>query len=100
MAPFREIFEKYNMNVQWDSKTKSVTATSKDRLTTIKLAEDDMYGYVNDKKVKLTQTPFQFDGVLYVNLRFISESLGAHVEYIKKPLSVYITFPDAEKSDK
>ncbi|GIO70271.1 stalk domain-containing protein [Paenibacillus cookii] len=41
MAPFREIFEKYNMNVQWDSKTKSVTATSKDRLTTIKLAEDD-----------------------------------------------------------
>lgn len=97
MVPFRDIFARYDMEVKWDNAQKTVTASSKDGSNVIKLTQDSNDGYVNNKKYNLTQSPALVNGVLYVNLRFISESIGAKVNYDKPSLSVYITLPKAAK---
>lgn len=82
MVPFRQIFEALGMGVEWNNETKSVTAT-KDDLTII-MTSDSFKARVNDKEFTLTQTPFVTpEGILYVNLRFISEAAGASVSWDK-----------------
>ncbi|WP_286892189.1 copper amine oxidase N-terminal domain-containing protein [Thermobacillus sp.] len=94
MVPFRQLFEAYGAEVIWQPGTKTITAT-KDG-TTIKITIDSQTAYVNDEEVKLTQSPFTSkykDGNMYtfVNLRFISEALGAVVTFTKEPVpTVYI----------
>lgn len=95
-VPFRPIFEKFNMNVYWDQETKSVTASGRDM--TIVLTQDAYYALVNGKKQKLLSPPF-FDPdrqILYVNLRFIAETLGAKVTWVKKGTNaaIYIEASD------
>ncbi|MGW8440976.1 copper amine oxidase N-terminal domain-containing protein [Paenibacillus sp. S33] len=97
MVPFRDIFARYDMEVKWDNAQKTVTASSKDGSNVIKLTQDSNDGYVNNKKYNLTQSPALVNGVLYVNLRFISESIGAKVNYDKPSLSIHITLPKAAK---
>ncbi|WP_425320415.1 copper amine oxidase N-terminal domain-containing protein [Paenibacillus physcomitrellae] len=89
MVPFRQIFESLGMNVNWDSKTKNIIATKAD--LTIKMTLDSFKATVNNKEFILTQTPFDSpDGIVYVNLRFISEAVGATVSWdnVKKIASI------------
>ncbi|GMK47007.1 hypothetical protein PghCCS26_41360 [Paenibacillus glycanilyticus] len=80
MVPFREIFEALEMSVKWDNTTKTVIA-SKEGIT-IKMTADDLGARVNNAQYKLTQTPFITpEGLLYVNLRFIGEAVGAEVSW-------------------
>ncbi|MCP3744678.1 copper amine oxidase N-terminal domain-containing protein [Paenibacillus sp. A3M_27_13] len=97
MVPFREIFEQYDMKVSWDNTSKTVTASSQDGSTVIKLSQDNKTAYVNGKSYSLSQTPFLGENILYVNLRFISESIGAKVNYDKPALSIHITLPKTAK---
>jgi len=94
MVPFREIFEKYDMKVSWDNINKTVTASSQDGATVIKLSENKTTAFVNGKSFALSQTPFLGGNTLYVNLRFISESIGATVNFDKPSLSIHIVFPE------
>lgn len=95
LVPMRPIFEAYGMTVEWDNNTKSVTATKGE--TTIKLTHNSYDAYLNGKVVKLSQVPTlePTRKTFYVNLRFISESLGAAVVWNKTTddASVNITFP-------
>ncbi|QUL55679.1 copper amine oxidase N-terminal domain-containing protein [Paenibacillus tritici] len=80
MVPFRKIFESLNMNVHWDSKTKNITA--KNTGVTIQMTLDTLKATVNDKEFTLTQTPFNTpEGTVYVNLRFISQAVGATISW-------------------
>ena len=80
MVPFRQIFESLNMNVNWDSQTKGITAQTTG--LTIKMTLDSLKATVNDKEFTLTQTPFDSpEGTVYVNLRFISEAVGATIAW-------------------
>lgn len=80
MVPFRQIFESLNMNVNWDSQTKGITAQTTG--LTIKMTLDSLKATVNDKEFRLTQTPFDSpEGTVYVNLRFISEAVGATIAW-------------------
>ncbi|MGW8957119.1 copper amine oxidase N-terminal domain-containing protein [Paenibacillus sp. NPDC055715] len=97
MVPFREIFARYGMEVKWDNAQKTVTASSKDGSTVIKLTQDSNDGYVNNKKYNLTQSPALSGGVFFVNLRFISEAIGAKVNYDKPSLTIHITLPKVSK---
>lgn len=94
LVPMRPIFEKYGMNVEWDNNTKTVTA-SKDE-TTIQLTHNSYDAYLNGKKVTLNQVPTlePTSNIFYVNLRFISEALGATASWTKtdKEASIYIDF--------
>lgn len=94
LAPFRQLFEAYSAEVQWDSVTKTVTAKKDD--TIIKITMESFQAWVNDKEYKLTQAPFVAEGTAYVNLRFVSEALGATVNYNKKENVVSIDWVDVE----
>jgi alpha-tubulin suppressor-like RCC1 family protein len=84
MVPFRGIFQAFNMNVDWNQQTRSVTAV-KDGLS-ITMTPGSRTAYVNGDAVTLTEAPrVNRDGLLLVNLRFISETLGAKVDYAKLP---------------
>nr|WP_275098080.1 copper amine oxidase N-terminal domain-containing protein [Paenibacillus alvei] len=95
-VPFRPIFEEFDMEVEWDNKSKTVTA--KNETTTIKLTDGSLDGYVNGQKVQLESSPSiePKSGVFYVNLRFIAESIGAKVKWKKvsdSEMYVYIDLP-------
>lgn len=88
MVPFRQLFEAYGAEVNWQPGTKTITAIKDD--ITLKITIESLIAYVNDKEVQLTQAPFTAeysDGNMYtfVNLRFISEALGAVVMFTKDP---------------
>jgi hypothetical protein len=77
------------MQVDWNNKTKDLTAT-KDNLT-IRMTLDSFEASVNEKEYTLTQTPFDSpEGAVYVNVRFISEAVGATVSWdnIKKIVTI------------
>ncbi|WP_046216331.1 copper amine oxidase N-terminal domain-containing protein [Paenibacillus wulumuqiensis] len=99
-VPFRPIFEKLNMTVNWDSGTKSVTA--KNDKTTITLTNNSYTAYVNGEKVDLLAPPFidPNNNSFNVNLRFVAESSGAKVTWVKKgnDASIYITNPNLNKN--
>lgn len=91
MVPFRELFETYGATVDWDSNTQTVTAV-KDTIKIV-LTLESQVAYLNDKEYRLIQAPFLEDNHMLVNLRFISESLGAKVSYNKEPKpTVYISW--------
>ncbi|MEK3881193.1 copper amine oxidase N-terminal domain-containing protein [Paenibacillus sp. FSL M7-0420] len=96
LVPMRPIFEAYGMTVEWDNTTKTVTATKGD--IKIKLTNNLFEGVVNGSKVVLTQAPSlePDSNIFFVNLRFISEALGAQVTWNKtaNDASVYINFPE------
>lgn len=95
-VPFRPIFNRLNMTVNWDNVKKAVTATN--GTTTIVLTNDSYTAYVNDKAVKLINPPFYNpdDKLFYVNLRFVAESTGATVNWSKNKTdaNIYITNPN------
>ncbi|WP_284645693.1 stalk domain-containing protein [Paenibacillus silviterrae] len=79
MVPMRAIFEKLQSEVIWDQEKQSVTATKGD--TTVKLIIGDVSARVNNKTNTLDVPPMLVEGTTYVPLRFVSESLGAKVDY-------------------
>lgn len=96
LVPMRPILEAYGMTLNWDNKTKTVTAT-KDKIT-IQLTHNLYEAIENGKKVKLNEAPVlsPTTNTFYVNLRFISETLGAKVTWNKttNDASIYISFPE------
>ncbi|WP_405106220.1 copper amine oxidase N-terminal domain-containing protein [Paenibacillus sp. FSL K6-1217] len=96
LVPMRPIFEAYGMTVEWDNTTKTVTAAKGD--TKIKLTNNSFDGVVNGNKVVLTQAPSlePDSNIFFVNLRFISEALGAQVTWNKTAddASVYVNFSE------
>ncbi|MEI2399035.1 MULTISPECIES: copper amine oxidase N-terminal domain-containing protein [Paenibacillus] len=96
LVPMRPIFEKYGMSIEWDNVTKTVTATKEG--TVIKLTHNSHDGVINGEKVALTQVPTlePSNNIFYVNLRFVSEALGAAVQWNKTndDASIYISFPE------
>lgn len=100
-VPFRPIFEKLQMTVNWDNIKKSVTATN--GTTTIVLTHNSYIAYVNGKEVKLLQPPQYdpYDHLFYVNLRFVAESTGATVNWSKDDqtdsATINITAPNLSK---
>ncbi|MCR6546591.1 copper amine oxidase N-terminal domain-containing protein [Dehalobacterium formicoaceticum] len=97
VVPCRPIFEKYNMTLLWDGKTKTVTATKGN--TIIKLTHNSLDADVNGNIVKLLQAP-SFDtttGIFYVPIRLISEVLNGTVTWEKTSeteATIYIKFPN------
>ncbi|MBA9086731.1 hypothetical protein FHR92_003211 [Fontibacillus solani] len=82
LVPFRAIFEEFGMKVAWDNKNKSVTATNEN--FTIILTNNSYTASINGKEYQLIQVPsLSRDGSLFVNLRFIAETLGYDVIWEK-----------------
>jgi len=89
LVPFRGIFEAFGMEVQWDAPTRTVLANNK--TSEICLTIDNTSAYVNGTKKILDVPPEITNSRTFVPLRFISESLGADVQWDGKNRTVTIT---------
>ncbi|OKP83722.1 copper amine oxidase N-terminal domain-containing protein [Paenibacillus sp. P32E] len=94
LVPMRPIFEKFGMSVEWNNITKTVTAKKDNKV--IELTNNSYDALLNGEKVVLNQAPSlePTSNIFYVNLRFISEALGAKVtwEKTKSNATIHIDF--------
>lgn len=92
LVPMRTIFEELESTVQWDAKTKSITAVRGTKK--IGLVIGSKTATVNGQKIALDVPPQIINGRTLVPLRFISEALGAKVDWNNQTKTVSITTYD------
>ncbi len=94
-VPLRSVFEKLGAKISWDETNKIATleraATEQTSSVTVQLNLKDGTAALNGSPVKLQNDPFGTSGTSYLPLRFISESLGAKVDWLQKEGKIRIT---------
>ena len=79
LVPLRGVFEKMGAHVKWDDDSQTVFADRND--TTVELSIGSNNATVNGKAVLMDVPAQLIGGRTLVPLRFLSESLGARVNY-------------------
>ncbi|WP_199618217.1 stalk domain-containing protein [Paenibacillus alkalitolerans] len=82
--PLRSVFEKMGAKLTWDATNKIVTIHQTEPgkpPVTIRINYTTKEAYLNEKPVTLQNDPFIIVSTSYLPLRFISESLGAKVDW-------------------
>jgi hypothetical protein len=88
LVPFRTIFEKLGLAINWDADTKTATGT-KEGLT-ISLQIGNKTAIVNDKEKSLAVAPKVVNNETFIPLRFISENAEKEVSWDGISKEVYI----------
>jgi outer membrane protein assembly factor BamB len=96
LVPLRFIAEVFGATIDYEQETRKITYTLYS--THIVLWVGKSEAQVNGVSVTLSQVPVVIDGRTVVPVRFISENLGAKVEWDGSARKVYITFPNPGKS--
>lgn len=95
MLPARFVAESLGAVVEWDGDKQLVTITGKKLKTnedvTILITIGAEYAVVNGENVKLDSSAFIENDRTYTPIRFISEHLGASVEWLENEQKVIIT---------
>lgn len=94
LVPFRAIAESLNVNVEWNGKTQTVTAT--DNLTTVRLQINKITAYKNDAAIPLDTPPVIIGGRTLIPIRFFSEAFGCTVAWDAAVNGVRIASPAKE----
>lgn len=81
----------------YDPKTRVVMFHTVDNKITVKLREGEKKATVNDKIVPIDAAVVNKDGLTYVPLRFITETLGAYVKYVAQDNRVIVRTPTGQK---
>ena len=89
MLPIRFIAEALGAKVKWNESQRSVIIEKDDIKIVIYIDSDK--AIVNNKTVTLDSPAFIENDRTYLPLRFVSENLGADVEWIEKTQEVIIT---------
>jgi len=89
MVPMRAIFEALGANVQWSDATQTVTATRGS--TDVRLTIGETEAQVNGRTVALDVPAMVRRGSTMVPLRFVSEALGADVQWSEATQTVSIS---------
>jgi len=89
LVPMRDIFEALGASVQWNSVTQGILATR--GRTTVDMQIGEHRAHINRQRVRLDQAPMLYQGSTMVPLRFVSEALGAHVDWNARYQVVAIT---------
>lgn len=89
MVPLRSIFEALGALVSWDPTTRMISVTRGD--TDVHLSIGDREAYVNGQTVKLDTPAMIINGTTMIPLRFVSEALGANVQWTEATQNVSIT---------
>lgn len=90
LIPFRRIFEKLEMEVTWDNETRTVHA--KNETTTMELGIGKQTAIVDGEECPLEVAPEITDDRTFVPLRFVSESVGADVDWDAATRIITISF--------
>lgn len=103
MLPARFVAENLGAKVEWDGEKELVTITGKnlktDENVTILITIGAATAKVNGKEIKLDSPAFIENDRTYAPIRFISENLGASVEWVEKEQKVIITKPEIKKAE-
>ena len=103
MLPARFVAENLGAKVEWDGEKQLVTITGKnlktDENVTILITIGSATVKVNGKEIKLDSPAFIENDRTYTPIRFISENLGASVEWVEKEQNVIITKPEIKKTE-
>lgn len=96
MVPMRPIFEALGAKVEWDSKSKRVTARGKGDMVILTIGSKTAFRYRSGvdsvtKAVDMDVAPIIVKDRTVVPLRFVSESLSAGVQWNGSESTVYIT---------
>jgi len=89
MVPMRAIFEALGATVNWEGSTRTITATRDDTRIVLRIGE--MQATVDGVSNALNQAAVIIDGSTLVPLRFVSEALGANVDWNGTTRTVTIT---------
>ncbi|KZE70217.1 copper amine oxidase [Paenibacillus jamilae] len=89
LVPLRGVFESLGAKVEWDSKAKKVTASKNDDTLTLNIGSQ--LAYKNSKPVQLDAATQIQKGQVLVPLRFVSQSLGAKVNWNQTSRTVTIS---------
>jgi len=92
MVPMRAIFEAFDAEIDWDGDTRTVTAVLGN--IAIVLTIDSDTAFVDDEEFELDVPAMIIDDRTMVPLRFVSENLGAVVDWDAEERAVYITSPE------
>ncbi len=96
LVPLRGVFESLGADVNWNQQARKVTAKKDNR--TVELTIGSKIAKVNGKKVTLDVEAKLVNYRTMVPLRFVSESLGANVNWSQKDSKVTITNSDGGTS--
>jgi len=91
MVPLRIIFEELGILVGWDDETRTITANKGDLVIILTIGSTSPT--VNGEIVTIEQPAVITGDRTLVPLRFISESIGAEIDWDEESRSVYITSP-------
>ncbi|HZH98311.1 MAG TPA: stalk domain-containing protein, partial [Fimbriimonadaceae bacterium] len=89
LVPLRGVFEEMGANVEWNAGTRSVTAIHGD--TDVRLRIGDRAATINGRTEMLDVPAMLIAGRTMVPLRFVSEALGADVQWMAQNREVLIT---------
>lgn len=89
LVPMRAIFEGIGADVEWDEAT--ATATAKNSKNTVTITENQTTAYVNGEATELDVPAMILNDRFVVPVRFVSESLGAEVDWNEMGELVKIT---------
>jgi len=95
MVPLRAIFEALNATVEWREETRTVIA--KKGNIAISLTIDNKIASVNHKNVELDVPAMLVNSRTLVPIRFISESLGAQVDWDEATTTAIITASEKDE---
>lgn len=95
MVPMRVIFEVLGADVEWDGNTRTITA--KKAANTIRLTSGSRTATINGRTVSLNEPVSMINNRTMVPIRFVSEALGARVEWAAAASTVRIASTDASK---
>ena len=103
MLPARFVAENLGADVSWNGDKELVTIKGKNLKTgedvTILITIGAATAKVNGKEIKLDSAAFVENDRTYTPIRFISEELGASVEWVEKDEKVIITKPEIKKAE-
>lgn len=94
LVPLRGIFETLGAEIKWYSDTQTVEAIKGNTAVVLQIGSN--IAYVNGEQVTLDQSAEIINGRTMVQLRFVSEALGAEVKWEGATSSVNITSNDEE----
>ncbi|AJE52111.1 stalk domain-containing protein [Paenibacillus polymyxa] len=89
LVPLRGVFESLGAQVEWDSKAKKVIASKNDDTLTLNIGSK--LAYKNSNPVQLDAATQIQKGQVLVPLRFVSQSLGAKVNWDQSTRTVTIS---------
>jgi hypothetical protein len=92
LVPLRAIFEALSVDLQWDDATQTITGKRGNAEIILKIGQNE--AFVNGKSVTLDVPPKIINDRTMVPLRFISESIGAKVEWLAAERGIIITQTD------